>query len=158
MPKKKAIDPDTLNAAQRNIAALVASEGLSVNAWATKYRLVQSTINRIVTGRQDPTAGYLHQIAEAVSAKGQQIEAWQLLARDFGEGLFVVNVSKIGETRILPVRGTTATRAPPPAVESQAPADNIMQFGAYQGPERRYRIERVKRGKRATDPKTKKGG
>ena len=83
--KAKPVDPEALNTAQSNVAALIAAEGLSVNAWASKYKLVQSSINRIVTGIQDPTAGYLQQIATVVSSKGRRrLEAWQLLAPNLG--------------------------------------------------------------------------
>jgi transcriptional regulator with XRE-family HTH domain len=66
--------PETLNPAQAAIWWLVKRSRLSVNAWAKKHLLTQTTINRIVNGELDPTYGLLAKIAQATG-----MEAWQLL-------------------------------------------------------------------------------
>lgn len=63
-----------LNTVQRNIRALIDREELTVNGWALKHELVQSTINRIVTGKLDPSSSVIERIAGRVGMAG-----WQLM-------------------------------------------------------------------------------
>lgn len=65
----------------RNLKALIGDE--SVNAWARRHRLTQSTINRIVLGKMDPTVGFLEKIAAAVNELGGHLEGWHLMVQDF---------------------------------------------------------------------------
>lgn len=65
----------------RNLKALIGKE--SVNAWAKRHALVQSTINRIVLGKMDPTVGLLDKIAAAVNERGGHLEGWQLMIEGY---------------------------------------------------------------------------
>jgi transcriptional regulator with XRE-family HTH domain len=65
----------------RNLKALIGDE--SVNSWARKHGLTQTTINRIVTGKMDPTVGLLERIAAAVNEQGGHLEGWQLMVDGF---------------------------------------------------------------------------
>lgn len=68
-----ASDDDTpLSVFATNLKALIGRQ--SVNAWAKKHNLTQSTINRIVTGKMDPTTGQVDDIAKAAG-----LFSWQLL-------------------------------------------------------------------------------
>jgi DNA-directed RNA polymerase subunit L len=58
----------------QNLRAVIKHSELSVNAWAVKHKFTQSTINRIVTGKQDPTTAQV----EAIAAKCG-LFAWQML-------------------------------------------------------------------------------
>lgn len=69
----------TLPIVAQNIKALIDHEQLSVNAWSKKHKFVQSTINRIVTGKMDPTAGLLDKIAAELELAG----GWQLMVKGF---------------------------------------------------------------------------
>lgn len=63
-----------LNTVQRNVKKLT-DGAKSVNAWATAHSLTQTTINRIVTGKMDPTSKLIEEIAKAVG----NLEPWHLL-------------------------------------------------------------------------------
>lgn len=89
--------------AQQNLRRLVRSEKLSVNAWSIRYGLVQSTINRIVTGKLDPSTATLQEISEALARKGVLLEAWQFLAPGFGRGLHFLRVNASGGAEAIPV-------------------------------------------------------
>lgn len=65
----------------RNLKALIGGE--SVNSWAKRHNLTQTTINRIMTGKMDPTVSMLDRIAAAVNEKGGRIEGWHLMVQDF---------------------------------------------------------------------------
>lgn len=79
-------DKEALPAVARNIRALIEREGLSVNAWSQKYKLTQSTINRIVIGKMDPSVGTLNSIAAALADKGQHYEGWHFMVDGFDPG------------------------------------------------------------------------
>lgn len=100
---KEPDDDSHLLTAQRNLRRLVRSEAPSVNAWAIRYELVQSTINRIVTGKLDPSTATLQEISEALARKGVFIQAWQFLAPDFGRGLHSLRVNANGSAEAIPV-------------------------------------------------------
>jgi len=66
----------------RNLSKLIGDE--SVNAWSKRHGLTQTTINRIKTGKMDPTVSQLEKIAEAVNEKGgHHLSAWSLLVEGF---------------------------------------------------------------------------
>lgn len=88
--------------AQKHICRLVFDEFDSVNAWAKKYKQVQSTINRIVTGKQDPTTSMLEKIAQALTSNGRPTQAWQFLDPNFGAGLHTVT-TEAGKTSVVPI-------------------------------------------------------
>lgn len=71
-------EPPQLNTAQRNLKAIIDKSGMTVNAWAVTHKLDQSTINRIVTGKQDMTSEKMQAIATA-----GHFPAWQLLVEEF---------------------------------------------------------------------------
>lgn len=64
---------DNLNTFQRSLRALVDASGLSVNAWAKRYGLVQSSVDRMVKGGLDPRTSTVEQIAERIG-----VHPWQL--------------------------------------------------------------------------------
>lgn len=73
---------DDLPLVARNLAKLIGDE--SVNAWAKRHGLTQTTINRIKTGKMDPTVSQLERIAHAVNDQGgHHLSAWSLLVEDF---------------------------------------------------------------------------
>ncbi len=84
---------------QANVLALIERSGLSVNAWALAHHLTQSTIARIAAGKMDPTTAMVQTIADAVG-----LQAWQLVAPNFGEGLHTVVTNGAGTTRVVPVQ------------------------------------------------------
>lgn len=62
-----------------NLRRLVAHQsGGSVNAWSARYKLPQSTINKICTGQRSATLTVLEQIESATG-----YAPWQLLHPDF---------------------------------------------------------------------------
>lgn len=61
-----------------NLKAAIAHSRLSVNAWSIKHGFTQTTINRIVTGKMDPTLGVVKDIAEKCGAA-----PWQMLTPGF---------------------------------------------------------------------------
>lgn len=64
---------------QRNLFALIEHSELSVNAWCAQYPgLVQTTVNRIVTGNLDPSASQVEKIAKAIG-----MEPWKLFVEGF---------------------------------------------------------------------------
>jgi transcriptional regulator with XRE-family HTH domain len=71
-----------LSVVARNLKALI-GEGVSVNSWALRHKLTQTTINRIVTGKMSPTADQLDKIAAAVNEQGGRIEGWHLMVQSF---------------------------------------------------------------------------
>lgn len=107
--KKKPLNPDGQVA--RNLRALIEAEGLKELPWAVKYGLVQTTVNRIAKGA-DASISKLEEIAAAMRSKGRRIEAWQLLAPNLGEGLFEVQVTEEGETRVVPYRAPAEKQKP----------------------------------------------
>lgn len=64
----------TLNTVQQNVKKLTDS-AKSVNAWAVAHKLTQTTINRIVIGKMDPTSETIELIAKAAG----NLEPWHLL-------------------------------------------------------------------------------
>lgn len=74
-------DEDEKPTVARNLKALIGEE--TVNSWARRHGLVQSTINRIVIGKMDPTVGLLNRIAEAVNERGGRLEGWQLMIEGY---------------------------------------------------------------------------
>ncbi len=90
------IQPDLLPV-QVAIKRLVEGMGESQNKWAKKHQVDQSTINRIIRGERDPSTAVLQTIATAAG-----LEAWQLLAPDFGAGLHQVRTTAAG-MQIVPV-------------------------------------------------------
>ncbi|WP_368408601.1 helix-turn-helix domain-containing protein [Caldimonas mangrovi] len=69
--------PEPQSEVGKNLRGLIGED--SVNAWANRHKLSQTTINRIVTGRMDPTVSTLEKIAEAIGE-----EPWRLLAPSMG--------------------------------------------------------------------------
>jgi transcriptional regulator with XRE-family HTH domain len=61
----------------KNLSRLIGDD--SVNAWANRHQLSQTTINRIVTDKMDPTVSTVERIAAAVG-----VEPWRLLAPNMG--------------------------------------------------------------------------
>jgi gp16 family phage-associated protein len=82
-----------LSVCATNVRALIDESGLSVNAWAKERGLTQSTVNRIVTGKMDPTVSTIEEIAKAVG-----LVSWQLLAPELGSRLFT-----LADDRVIPV-------------------------------------------------------
>lgn len=73
---------DQLPLVARNLKALIGDE--SVNAWSKRHGLTQTTINRIATGKMDPTVGQLERIATAVNERGgHHLSAWSLMVEGF---------------------------------------------------------------------------
>jgi len=97
MSARKPLDPDA-SPVRVNLDALVEQSGLSVNAWTAKHGLVQTTVARIINGKLDPTTAQLEKIAERIG-----LQAWQLLAPNFGGGLHQLVVSSTGQTQLAPV-------------------------------------------------------
>jgi len=75
-----------------NLRRLIGEE--SVNAWAKKHTLEQTTIQRLYDG-SDPKLSMIERIAGNVGAA-----PWQLLAPDFGAGLFAIGDDKV----VVPMR------------------------------------------------------
>lgn len=66
----------------RNLSALIGDE--SVNSWAKRHKLTQTTINRIKTGKMDPTVSLLEKIADSVNEQsGYHLSAWSLMVEGF---------------------------------------------------------------------------
>lgn len=66
----------------RNLSALIGEE--SVNSWAKRHKLTQTTVNRIKTGKMDPTVSQLEKIAAAVNEQsGYHLSAWSLMVEGF---------------------------------------------------------------------------
>lgn len=66
----------------RNLSALIGEE--SVNSWAKRHGLTQTTVNRIKTGKMDPTVSQLEKIAAAVNEKsGRHLSGWSLMVEGF---------------------------------------------------------------------------
>ena len=74
-------EKDDLPLVARNLKALIGGE--SVNSWAKRHKLTQTTVNRIRTGKMEPTVAFLQRVAEAVNAQGGHLEAWQLMVPGF---------------------------------------------------------------------------
>jgi transcriptional regulator with XRE-family HTH domain len=75
-------DDDQLPIVARNLKALIGTE--SVNSWAKRHKLTQTTINRIKTGKMDPTVSFLEKIADAVNEQsGYHLSAWSLMVEGF---------------------------------------------------------------------------
>lgn len=73
---------DDLPLVARNLAKLIGDE--SVNAWSKRHGLTQTTINRIKTGKMDPTVSQLERIAAAVNEQGgYHLSAWSLMVEGF---------------------------------------------------------------------------
>lgn len=64
----------------RNLKALIGKE--SINSWAVRHKLTQTTVNRIVNGR-DLSVSLLEKIVGAINQQGARIEPWQLLVQNF---------------------------------------------------------------------------
>lgn len=77
-PPSKTNEEVVLNTAQKNLAAIIKRSELKVNAWAVMFKLDQSTINRIVTGKQDMTSKQMQKIADAAG-----FPAWHLLVEGY---------------------------------------------------------------------------
>jgi transcriptional regulator with XRE-family HTH domain len=74
MPKQAGA-PEGISPVAINLRVLIeASRQRTVNAWALRNDMVQSTVNRIVNGSMDPTASMLEAIARKFG-----LAAWQLL-------------------------------------------------------------------------------
>lgn len=69
--------PEPQGEVGKNLRALIGDD--SVNAWSNRHKLSQTTINRIVTGKMDPTMSTLERIADAVG-----VESWRLVAPNMG--------------------------------------------------------------------------
>ena len=67
-----------LNTAQTNLRGIIERSGQSVNAWAISKKLDQSTISRIISGKQDMTSAKMEQIAQAAG-----FPAWHLLVEGY---------------------------------------------------------------------------
>jgi transcriptional regulator with XRE-family HTH domain len=76
-------EPTPKTIVARNLYALLQHERMSVNAWAKKYGLVQTTINRILRETQSPTMRNLETITEALNARGWDLSPWQLMVPGF---------------------------------------------------------------------------
>ncbi len=75
-------EEDTLPLVARNLSVLIGEE--SVNSWSKRHGLTQTTINRIKTGKMDPTVGQLEKIAAAVNEQGgHHLSAWSLMVEGF---------------------------------------------------------------------------
>lgn len=76
---KSVIGPHYDSPIARSLRLLIEreSEG-SVNAWAKKYKLKQTTVNRISNGSNDVSVATLIDICDAIG-----YEPWQLLRPDF---------------------------------------------------------------------------
>ena len=72
------LDEDQTSPIQANLLAIVRHSQLSVNAWAQKHHLTQSTVSRILNGKLDPTTKLLQKIAQQLG-----LQAWQLLVPGF---------------------------------------------------------------------------
>ena len=72
MPKQS--DEVVLSVFATNLLAAIRHSKLSVNAWAKKHKLTQTTVNRIVRGKMDPTTAQVEVIAQSVG-----LFAWQML-------------------------------------------------------------------------------
>lgn len=79
VPKTKEF-PEPTTAFQANIQRLIRESGRSVNEWSDHYKLVQTTVNRIVNG-QDPRLSMILLFAERL-----EVEPWQLISEDMGTG------------------------------------------------------------------------
>lgn len=75
MARTREVDTDALGTFGRNLRRLIGTG--SVNAWASKHGMTQSTINRIVTGDMDPTERVMAKVAAAVG-----LDVWQMLVPD----------------------------------------------------------------------------
>lgn len=100
MGKRSASEVDLLPV-QANIKRLIKATGLTVNGWAVKHEMTQSTIARITGGKLDPTTGQVAAIAGKLG-----VQAWQLLDPDLGAKLYVIE-----DSRVIPL--FNAARAPP---------------------------------------------
>jgi hypothetical protein len=69
-----------------NLKALIDRSELSVNAWSKAHKLTQSTINRIVTGEQQPTAKQVEEIAAAAG-----LDAWRLWMPGYSDAAVAVS-------------------------------------------------------------------
>lgn len=75
MPKKEIREGERarLSPVALNLLARIGDD--SVNAWSKRNELPQTTINKIVTGRMDPTVSNLAKIAEKL-----HVQPWELMA------------------------------------------------------------------------------
>ena len=76
MAKSPAISDLSLLVAA-NVRALIAYHQQSINAFCRSRGLVQTTVNRLVSGKMNPTATVIADIANAVG-----LQPWQLLVPD----------------------------------------------------------------------------
>lgn len=76
MPAPRLTPPEEdARACAKNLFAIIEHSKLgSVNAWAVKHKLSQTTVNRIVRGTLDPSTATLTEIAKAAG-----LAAWHLL-------------------------------------------------------------------------------
>lgn len=65
----------------QNLKALIGDE--SINSWATRHKLTQTTINRIVSQGRDLSVSLLELIVDAINAQGGNVQAWQLMVQNF---------------------------------------------------------------------------
>jgi transcriptional regulator with XRE-family HTH domain len=77
MPKQSGQAEDLSPVAINLRSLIAASRQRTVNAWAVRNVMVQSTVNRIVNGTMDPTVSMLEAIAKKFG-----LAAWQLLVPD----------------------------------------------------------------------------
>jgi transcriptional regulator with XRE-family HTH domain len=77
MPKQSGPTEDLSPVAINLRSLIAASRQRTVNAWAVRNEMVQSTVNRIVNGTMDPTVSMLEAIAKKFG-----LAAWQLLVPD----------------------------------------------------------------------------
>lgn len=75
MPKTR--DAEGLSPLATRLLALIGKQ--SVNAWSKGHGLEQTTINRIVTGRMDPSFSVIQQIANKLG-----MQPWQLVGTAAG--------------------------------------------------------------------------
>lgn len=65
----------------RNLKALIGDE--SINSWAKRHKLTQTTINRIVNAGRDLSVSQLELIVNAINGQGGSVQAWQLMVQNF---------------------------------------------------------------------------
>lgn len=121
-------DEQPRSTAATNLLALIKHEDPrdkpSVNAWAKRYGIVQSTINRILRG-QDLTTAQLEKIVEALNRTGNwDLKAWQLLVPGFEPNNPPVLLEASAAERRLYASFKTSVRE----------AAAVYQDGGHQGP------------------------
>lgn len=98
-----------------NLVRLIGDE--SVNAWAKRHELEQTTIQRIYSGKSDPKLSMIEAVAAAVNAK-----PWQLMAPGFQ-----LNNQPVILARVQDLHDVSAPAPAPAAAQPAKPARKISR-------------------------------